>query len=618
MFANHSIYALASIALATFAACKTADPIGKADPRAATFLRRVETAPVLTVGSLIYVTGDDLPSGDDVVLVIGNDEVTSNLHTAPGAAAGELLFSVSRDAIAAMGEGPSRLTAQVRSDEGDSNTLTFDAELDLQLTPVLNDAPTGVLHFNDEVILHGDGLLLATEGTSELRLQGVYAKDGGDTETVSLSLPVTIASRSNRSVGAVTIPSALGAPSPGSFTGTVTLVTETIEGAEQATTPLEVAFEVGEPELIAIDPPAASFGQYVNFNGAGFLGAENNESTRVILTGTFTDSNGKVAPVDLTLAPEFISGTVARWVPLASVERNQLVSTDFGAPRGTFVGSAVIKVTRGVEEVTGNRLPVTFELEKVRQVGLVVFLPGFYSALERFGLRNMAEDITAAAIDRMRRIYAGYRVDFRAQTPEDYAPGWYATVEVGGSDPNAAGNFGYDNTPGKDINNLRLADEIGGVNAETQRDGSPGYGGVFIESFLFFSSHPDLPYPVPAVPSDPLFDEIFDPTRREPVTAAEALGDEGDEERQAAIHRAARALASMVGETTSHEFGHSLGMAQPYGSLTAFHSSFDGDGCIMDPGGNRTVGERTEQEGFPVTRFCGDEVRYMAEILGND
>ena len=49
-------------------------------------------------------------------------------------------------------------------------------------------------------------------------------------------------------------------------------------------------------------------------------------------------------------------------------------------------------------------------------------------------------------------------------------------------DPNGLGLFGYDNTPGKDDGNTRLYDKLGGLNAQTQQDGYPGYGGVFLES----------------------------------------------------------------------------------------------------------------------------------------
>src|SRR6202011_1799751 len=86
------------------------------------------------------------------------------------------------------------------------------------------------------------------------------------------------------------------------------------------------------------------------------------------------------------------------------------------------------------------------------------------------------------------------------------------------------GLLGYDNTPGKDVGNQRLFDRLGGVNASTQSDGFPGYGGVFTEQFLGFSKHPGPS--VARLPVDAsLFDRGFDPRRAEtgtPITAAEA------------------------------------------------------------------------------------------------
>ena len=84
---------------------------------------------------------------------------------------------------------------------------------------------------------------------------------------------------------------------------------------------------------------------------------------------------------------------------------------------------------------------------------------------------------------------------------------------VGATDCTLVG--AVDNTPGKDVGNLRLSDSIGGSNAEVQEDGAPGYGGVFIESYLWWSSHPELSLerPAGAPPVDPLFDEILNGKR---------------------------------------------------------------------------------------------------------
>ena len=45
---------------------------------------------------------------------------------------------------------------------------------------------------------------------------------------------------------------------------------------------------------------------------------------------------------------------------------------------------------------------------------------------------------------------------------------------------------------------------------------------------------------------------------------------------------------SIIGETASHELGHSLGLAQPLGERTTFHHDSDGDGGLMDRPSNVT------------------------------
>ncbi|MFT5356634.1 MAG: hypothetical protein ACI9KE_003859, partial [Polyangiales bacterium] len=171
---------------------------------------------------------------------------------------------------------------------------------------------------------------------------------------------------------------------------------------------------------------------------------------------------------------------------------------------------------------------------------------------------------------------------------------------------------GYDNSPGKDVGNLRLFDTIGGANAETQSDGYPGYGGVFIDGFLFFSES-DAPAEGAGPEPDSLFDEIFAGVRNAPATLAEVEGRGG---RAAEVERAVEALSNMVGETSAHELGHSFGLADPLGSSTVFHNRANRPGCLMDSGSSRPFGERSAQPGFEATHVCGDNADYLDDILG--
>ena len=296
-----------------------------------------------------------------------------------------------------------------------------------------------------------------------------------------------------------------------------------------------------------------------------------------------------------------------------------MVASLFGAQRGVLAGTATPVAIRGTAELAGTPVPFSLTLGRIRQVVELRFLPGWYESLTHLGLGAAETQVVEGIAARIESIYAGYAVDVRTSAVTDYAPSAYAIVEIGGPDPNGSGLFGYDNSAGKDVGNLRLFDHIGGANAETQMDGFPGYGGVFVESMLWWSSHPELAStrPTGAPSPEPLFDEVFDPVRASPATYEEAMGT-GDPARVAVVTRAIRALSSLVGETTAHELGHSLGLAQPNGDPTAFHDVGDGDGCLMDAGSARPLGERMAEPGFATTHFCYDEPDYLASILAAD
>jgi hypothetical protein len=223
------------------------------------------------------------------------------------------------------------------------------------------------------------------------------------------------------------------------------------------------------------------------------------------------------------------------------------------------------------------------------------------------------------------RDYGGVNLTLRTRAPDDFA--LYSTVDVEGPDPNALGLFGYDNTPGKDVGNLRLFDRLGGVDALTQADGFPGYGGIFIESFLGYSTHP--PARVRRIfDGNPRFDRIFDPLRPDtgtPASADEAaavpaLADgDGDaclrpaRDRAREVACAVFVLGNLVGSTLSHELGHSLGLANPDGG--DFHDHGDAPNRLMDAGGARPFEERAQLAGAGPSVFCDDEYAYLKRIL---
>jgi hypothetical protein len=561
--------------------------------------------------------------------VRGEPELTLRLRHARGIertlrrdpAREDLAFVVTRDDLEALGEGTLALTAALVADGVPGLPLEVRLTLATALPVTLSRVTTGAVTRNELATLEGGGFLYPGEGTLTARIFGTFRPDGGGTSVEVDATTAVVAIEAGRTRGAMLLGTDLGGIAPGEFTGMVALESRLASGGSSSSEALPLRLRFGPPLVAGLTPRVASLEQIVTVRGAGFLGGAERprEATFLRLRGTFTPAGGApraLGPVELV--PRFVSGSELRFALDAAPVSGALVSELFGARAGVFRGELVAVTVLGTTELPTEPVTVDLELGPPVQVVWLRFLPQFYDELPRFGLGaagyGVVEERVAA---RVRELYAGFRVDVRLERPRDFDVDGYATVEIGGPDPNGTGLFGFDNTPGKDVGNLRLFDAIGGANAETQADGFPGYGGVFVESMLYWSSHPELPGPPPpgAPDPDPLFDAIFDPIRAVPVTADEARGG-GSPARRPVVERALRAFSYVVAETTAHELGHSLGLALPYGPRTAFHDAEDLPGCLMDGGGARPFGERAGEPGFATSRFCHDAPRYLDEILG--
>lgn len=592
-------------------------PPGTAD---APEIADVESPRPVLEGSLLVVTGlgFDLLADDARLEVSSGDGSFLLLQEGP-AGSNERSFLVTRDLVDGLGVGEHGLTAIIGDGRVESTSFPFVIDVARDLPVRLDDAPSGDVHRNDLWLVSGDGLLAEQEGLVDARFTGTFTPDSGAAPVaIDVPLPVLPAERFSRTRGIVRLTTALGGLEPGTFEGTVTLEQAPRGGTSTSSRAVAVALRFQLPELFAVEPPVATLEQVVTVRGAGFLGGadEPDEATLIRLQGAFHPQGGaemSFGPAELVL--QWVSGSEVRGVLRAVVRDGELVSEIFGARRGVFRGTATPVVIKGTEELEGASVPFELTLGPVRQVVYLRFLPGFYDSLTRFGLAAAAGEIEVRVKQRIELIYERWLVDVRLVEPPDFSRNGYVTLEIGGPDPNGIGLFGYDNTPGKDVGNLRLYDAIGGTNAETQEDMYPGYGGVFVESFLFFSSHPDLPGDTPTgVPEpDPLFDQIFDPVRRQAATLAEVRGEGG---RIAVVERALRSLASIIGETAAHELGHSLGLANPHGPMTAYHNDSDDEGCLMDSGGARPLGERADEPDYAPTRLCYDAPAYLDALHG--
>lgn len=635
---RHSSFVRAAQALALLAACALAQMAcsspGEEPPPPQTldiFIESVAaSSPVLPGTRLVLSTRgvDTAADGSGRTLLMRRAGETSAdawiaLAPAPDAAMpGTLAFVASATAIERLGAGTQEVELELVDSEAGRRSAPFAARLTFarELAIRLDQAPGGSVFRNEEVVLAGAGFLEPGEGRVTATFVGEFVPSGGEPRTVLAELPVTLAEAFDRSRGLVTLTTALGGLEPGHFSGTLVLVSQV--GTALATRSAELAVELDfePPALFNYAPADPYLGQIVVVQGGGFLGARPgdpasaDEATLLRFEGEIEHEDGTVErfrPREAVV--DFRSGREVRFGLEVEPREGQLVSSFFGLARGTFRGTVTPVVLQGTQDLAGEPVAVEFRLRGAQQVVHVRFLPAFYDSLRHFGLAAAADQVIDAALSRMRSIYAAFNVRFELEAPDDMLRSAIAVMEIGGPDPNGLGLFGYDNTPGKDIGNLRLFDSIGGANAQTQADNFPGYGGVFIESFLSWSSHPELAGVTASTP-DPLFDEIFDPVRERAVTLEE-LRTVGSSPRLDQVRRAISALGNIIGETSAHELGHSLGLAQPYGSANAFHSASPGDGCLMDSGGDRPLGERIGEPGYPATRFCGDELQYLQEIL---
>ena len=571
---------------------------GFADPAAAT--------------TRLVLHGTFTPTGgsaETVTLTLDATEVDDTHASAVAAGAGWTLAGSGHFDGSAVAQSIAALDGTVH--ESDATPVSFDVA-DRTTPTVSSLTPSGgqQLHVNDLVTITGDGFLLGNgEGDTHVVVAGVDIA----------AHPLAEAPWDRTRVAFAFVPEIAGI-APGAFSSDVKVRNVFASGSDAAAGTLPLSVNVIKPEIFSVSTATASLGQYVDIVGGGFVGAAGDEVTLLHLVGNFTPDGGKATAVDLMLVPHFADGTKLRYVLDEADALGRLI--DLRHISGQFAGTATPIVRKGTVEVTGLSHPAFLGIAPVKQIVYVRFLPSYVDSLRLYGLGAADALVRARIFAVAARDYAGVNIEFRDAPPADFA--LYSEVDIEGPDPNALGLLGYDNTPGKDVGNQRLFDRIGGVNATTQSDGFPGYGGIFAENFMGFSAHPSSR--VARLDVDPShFDTIFDPVRPDrgtPVSNAEAralsVPTDGSSclvrnDRQSRMGCAVFVLGNLIGTTLTHETGHSLGLADPTGE--AFHDPGDGIDRLMDAGGDRPFEERAELEGQGPAVFCGDEYIYLRTIL---
>ncbi|MCU0690782.1 MAG: hypothetical protein MUF54_05210 [Polyangiaceae bacterium] len=527
---------------------------------------------------------------------------------------------------------------EIDQDDGRTHTTSpLQVVFDVRgsLTPEIRTVAQGAIYVNHEIEIQGSGFLLGgEEGETVAVVDGCFRPDGAttcatiETEQVAAA-PATRFDRTR--VRFPFVPQIAGIR-PGAFEGTVRVSNRHGPAAQSAvfdTAALQASYEIRPTVIHGFSTREASLGQYVDVDGGGFIGSPPGQSepgrpvTLLRLEGRFLAAGSPdQMQVDVTLVPEFVSGTRVRY--LLSEEDELGKGLDLRKAVGEFSGTIKPILKHEATTIEGAAMKDGFSIQHVRQIVWVNFQHAYVGSLRHFGLRAVDQLVRNRIFDIAKRDYPGVNIEFRSDAPRDFA--LYSQVDIGGPDPNGFGLLGYDNTPGKDVDNKRLYDKIGGVNARTQADGYPGYGGVFVESLFAFSEHPNsLAKKIDG--ANPAFDAIFDPFRPDvggtPVMASELASvpkltngegcpaDASDRPKQIAC--AAFVLGSMIGSTTTHEVGHSLGLADPYGSDV--HNAGDEVNRLMDSGQNRPFLERAELLGSGPSVFCADDYEYLRSIL---
>ncbi|MGC6417618.1 MAG: hypothetical protein ACON3Z_10885 [Bradymonadia bacterium] len=504
----------------------------------------------------------------------------------------------------------------------------------LELQPQLTSIAEGQVAVNSELLVDASNLLLGgDEGSTKLRIDGCFlaynqqAPCNQNGRAINgIEIPIQILDSTSRTGGVALLSPAVVGVTPGALNAQATLVNYHSNGIVQSSFPIGWRVEITPSLLSYVDPAGSSLGGFVDFYGSGFVGAGLDEVTEITVNGVFEpDRGGPPTAMRLNLVGEFSSSGLVRYVLNEDDELGRLV--DLRKESGRIVGTFGGQVAAGSETAAFDTIEANFRIQPVRQIVYVKYTQGFLDALSRFGLRALEAEIRFEIIQRAQEIYGGLGVEFRSEPPDDYR--LYAQVELTGVDPNGIGLIGYDNTPGKDVGNLRLNDQIGGVHALTQQDGYPGYGGVFVESFLSFSRTPPR-----GIESNPgateLFDKVFSPLRPDlngvpardtdrlnyrPRTSGLGCPAKGSD-REGIISCAVFAMGNMLGGTMAHEVAHSLGLADPGGS--GFHNDVDRPFHLMDAGYDRPFAERASIGGSAKEYFCRENFEYLYNILPVD
>ncbi len=493
------------------------------------------------------------------------------------------------------------------------------------VTPFVDTVPGGTYFVNESIEVQGANFLRPEEGTTWATVSGRFTPESNSSfDVAQVKIPV-VWNESRKSANFFVDPKAFGVQL-GRFSGQLSFQNElrtgeVFVGNQQA----DFQFEIQQSLLAKFAESSGSRGQRIDLIGRGFVG-ENLSDDRygmvLIFEGTFEFNDG-TPTLDLTGSkairrpPDSVtsdqSAVISVWYDVSQGELSGI-----GAKPGLFKGTVTPLLIDERGEQLGFGWTGEFRVLPTKQMVFIKYLPGFSKALEKYGISNVEFEIRKKILSTTNRDYKSVNVEFVEEPPSRFID--FATIEVGGPDPTGMNKFGYDNTCNvqedkcKDTDNLYLADYLGGLNSNSAAEYNTLYGGVFIESFDYFSQQL-TPTNKDASPD---FDRILGPFMRDlggdPVLGTEYPGGDRDIEIGAAINL----VSAVIANTVTHEVGHSLGLTftaqDRLRASTVFHNQRPCDWCIMNSGSNRPFEQRGELvEGIPIFNALNQE--YLNEIL---
>jgi hypothetical protein len=492
-----------------------------------------------------------------------------------------------------------------------------------QYPPTVLAVPGGNLYVNEVIEVQGTNFLRPEEGTTWAQILSGRVMYGNGRERDISGQRVALRWSGRRNRGLFPLDPAVFGVEIARFEASLYFENELTTGHRFAGNTVP-GFDgvIQQSYIAALTPDRGSRGQKIGIYGRGFVASDDEGDYGMLLRyeGVLRPRNPSLPTINLTgnnvleRAPDRVASEAlieqSVWYTIAGRTISGL-----GAIPGVFEGKITPILVDQHGEQVGLPWEGRFEVLPTKQMVYLKYLPAFSKGLEKYGLENVEREIRNRILEIVHRDYEGINIEFVEEPPSNFIE--FATIEIGGPDPSGNNAFGYDNTfndQPKDTGNLHINDYLGGLNRHSQAEWNNPYGGIFIESFSFFSPtlNPSNQF------ASPEFDRIMGPFM--PALGGSAvLGSEWPGgPRAEAIAEAIRMVGNVVGNTVSHEMGHSMGLTHYPEDWdrpgTTYHNRIPSN-CIMDAGADRPFEVRAELPGYKPSRFNERNMDYLRQIL---